>query len=226
MVKRDVVQHRNFRLEQRDRTIAFIHFANEQSTLAHPAAGKGCFGIGKIAHDGAVHYRRVARKFAGDPADHTRYRRLAARPAHGNRPRRRVEQFGEQLGPSHARATQGLGLGNIRHAVFYRSRSYQYLLTACQAAAILREQVHAPRLQIFKFRAQAPLVQSAVGPGDFGALLRQYGGEWQHARTANATEEIGFGIAHPSPLLRGAGFGNMHDVKAWLNIDGREERQT
>ena len=146
MVEADIVEHRDFGGEQGDRTIAFVDLRNKDIPLPHTCTGKRRIVGDEIFHHRAVHDGWVQPCIGQYPADHTRDGRLSAGPTNGNAARRIIEQIREQLGARHAGAAQGIGFGNVRHAVFDSSRRDQDLVTADEATAVLGKQVDAKAL--------------------------------------------------------------------------------
>src|SRR6202050_1294931 len=70
VVKRYIVHDRHTRLEERNRAVALIDFADENIAIADPGAGKGRAWVDEVLHIGAVHNRWAFSSAMQNPADH------------------------------------------------------------------------------------------------------------------------------------------------------------
>ena len=208
MIETHIVQNRHLGREQCNRSIAFIDFADEDIALPYPRTGKGGIISNEIFHHCAVHDGRITAGVRQYPSDHAGYRRFSARSTHRNAARCGVEQVCEQFGACHTGTAKCIGLGDIRNAVLNSCRGNEDLVTADDTAAILRKQVNAKALEPFEFRSQPALIQRAVRSGNSRACIANDVRQRQHARSTNATEEIGFVFVHQWRLWPEDDFGN------------------
>ena len=192
VIEADIVQHCDFGPEQGDRAIAFVHFRHENPTMANARAGEGCSVRNEILHHSAIHDGWVQTCIGQDPADHAGDGRFAAGPADSDGARCRVEQFGQQLGAGHACAAKLLYLCYIGNAVFNGGRCDQYLVSAFQAAAVLRENIDAEAFQPFELGGETTLIERTIRSCNLRPAVAHDIRERQHSRAANTAKEIGF----------------------------------
>ena len=120
MVEADVGQHRDFRLVEGDRAVAFVDLADEQFGVADQGARERRGGRHEILHHRAVHHRRLAVAGVEDPADHPGDGRLAAGAADGDAALRVVEQFREELRAGQMVEAKLAGADDVGHGLLDR----------------------------------------------------------------------------------------------------------
>ena len=140
MIERNIVQHRDFRVEHGDGAVAFVHLADKGVALAHKRAGEQRLGGDEILHHRAVHHRRRRPRMMQYPADHPRRRRLARRAGDADGARGVVEKPRQQFRPGHPRRARRPGGDDIGHRVFHRRGGDQGLDRARQPRSVLRVQ--------------------------------------------------------------------------------------
>ena len=164
----NVGQHGDGRIEQGDRTVAFVDLADDGIARSRQRAREGVVRPGKIFHHRAVDDGRAAPGAMENPGDHAGNGGFAAGPGNADPLRHGVEQFGEHSRPAHAPGADPLGRGDIGHAVLDRGGSDEDLSGPADAAAVLRMQADAAAVQIVELgRGLLPArcrVERAVGP--------------------------------------------------------------
>src|SRR6516165_10230328 len=209
MVERDVVEDGDAGIEQRNRAVALVHFADENLALADRGAGKRGLRIHEVLHIGAVHDRWIHAGAVQNPADHADRGGLAARTGDTDAYAGSVEERGKQLrtsGDGSADTTRRLYVG---HCLLNSSGRNQDLAGPDHAAAILRMEQQAARTQKIKPFGVTPLVERAVRTLDPSPLGPDDQSEWGHAAAADAAKKI---VPRHGPKLTGR-FQSSHRIR-------------
>ena len=191
VVEADVEQHADSRTIERDRTVAFVDFADIEALPADDRAGIGPFGGDEILHHRAVHDRRLASAGVEDPAEHAGDGRLSAGPGNRQPGAAGVEQDRIELGAGQPQAFEFLGALGIGYGVFYGGAGDEDLFGRDDAAAVLRMQRETLLFERGELVGRAALIVAAVRTLDRAAAAFQDLRQRQHSRSADAAEEEG-----------------------------------
>src|ERR1700738_4725735 len=128
MVKRDIVEDGDAGLEQRNRAVAFVHFADEELAIADPGAGKRRLRIQEVFHIRAIHDGWILAGAVQNPAEHPDRGGLAARAGDADARAGGVEELGKKL------RAGGDGGGDMTRGLHARKKSTRSVLRPWSSA--------------------------------------------------------------------------------------------
>src|SRR3984893_4497011 len=190
MVKRDIVEDGDAGLEQRNRAVAFVHFADEELAIADPGAGKRRLRIKEVFHIRAIHDGWILAGAVQNPAEHPDRGGLAARAGDADARAGGVEELGKKLragGDGGADMTRGLHIGD---RLLNGSGRDQGLAGPGNAATILGMEQHAARTQKIKPFGMAPLWKRSAMTLTHPAPRQDNQIERVHAAAADAAKKV------------------------------------